>query len=289
MTLRIDSRNPQVKHYGMRRDGTWDYINDGFALHGGFRGITLKEKEGDMEMRANCPGADTSAQYIYRDGEWVIYPMAPSHEVPAETFAPSAGIGPEYVVNNSTDTDDIKAIFGGQAVAIPVADNSAPTTKWDQVAVNAAALDQIKTFGDHRAGIRGAIRACDVGAAVIKGGKYEAKAAALDKALKIAFTPRISENEVVLDTTVDSDWTPTTGDPLDAMIEAEEKVSSTQALLAKVRRVLSQDQWALVVARANGLTQAEIAEKEGVSQMAISLRLKTINKKAVKATGIALV
>lgn len=193
----------------------------------------------------------------------------------------------DYVVNNTTDTTGLKAMTGIEVVATRVADNSAPSKEWDAEAVDAAALDQVKTFGSHKAGLRGAIRACDIGAASIKTGKTEKKEAALDKALKIAFTPDITHDDVSWDLV--GEIVEEGSDPMEAMIEAEEEANSWESLMAKAKAAMTTDEWALVIAKANGMNQTAIAEEMGVSKMAISKRFRVIAKKAVKATGVAFV
>lgn len=202
----------------------------------------------------------------------------------ASKSAPFADQNYDYVPNYTTHVDHIKCVgvSGSTAKPITPVTPSAPTKPWDAAAANEAALIQVKTFGSHKAGLTGAIKACDIGAATIQTGKYEKKSSALDKALQIAFTPDGSHNKVM----AEFDMNTLEGAP--NVIEGEEE-NETEALIIQAKAALSIDQWAMVVAKANGKTQKEIAAEMGITHQAVSLKFKTIHKKVLKKTGVVCV
>ena len=143
-----------------------------------------------------------------------------------------------------------------------------------------AVADQVKTFGKVSYGVKGT-----------KSNKKVAyKKAALDKSLNAAFAADIKntgDHALSLDTSMDSDWSPISEDPMDALMEEEAK---TESMIEKVKKALTSDEWELVVAKSNGMKMSEIAEAAGyANHSAISKKFKMISKKATKATGFAFV
>lgn len=182
----------------------------------------------------------------------------------------------DYEVNDSTDTTGLKAMTGVEVVAFAPVDTTI-TTEWDAEAVAEAVETQVATFGKVSYGVKG----------TTSSKKAAYKEAALDKSLNAAFKTKVHNDDALsLDTTVDSDWTPVTGDPMDALIEEE---NETEAMIEKARAALSVDQWAMVLAKASGKSQREIAADLGLTPAAVCLRWKTIVKKATKATEVSFV
>ena len=197
----------------------------------------------------------------------------------SKTSTPFTDQDYDYVVNNSTDTTGLKAMKGVEVVAIAPVDNTI-TTEWDAESAAEAVKTQVATFGKAHWGV-GNISSTK---------KCALKEAALDKSLNAAFKSKVNSTDALsLDTSMDSDWTPVSADPMEAMIEAEEEASSWETLMAKAKAAMTTDEWAMVIAKANGKNQTAIAEEWGVSKMAISKKFKVIAKKAVKATGVAFV
>lgn len=185
----------------------------------------------------------------------------------------------------STDTKGFKFLgqYNGKdpEAGLIVADgkSSCPITKWDAEGAALAVADQVKTFGEFFFGVKNASESK----------KVVWKEAALDKALDAAFNKKESTGAKYIDTTKDVDWYPASADPIEEMIEAEEKVESWMSVMAKAKKALTSDEWAMVIAKANGMNQTAIAVEWGVSKMAISKKFKVIAKKATKATGVAFV
>ena len=155
----------------------------------------------------------------------------------------------------------------------------APTKQWDQVAVDEAVRTQIACFGRVSYGVKG----------TKTNKKVALKAAALDRSLNAAFKGEGTHNHKFIDTNMDVSWYPVTADPMDALINDETDGERMAATIATAKEALTTEQWDLVMAKASGKTQKEIAEMTGVSCNAISLRWKTIVKRATRATGCAFV
>ena len=183
----------------------------------------------------------------------------------------------DYEVNNSTDTTGLKAMSGVEVVAIAPVDTTM-NTEWDAEAVAEAVSTQVATFGKTTWGV-GNIHSTK---------KVALKEAALDKSLNAAFKNKTYNTNVLsLDTTMDSDWTPVGGDPMDALIEEENEM---EAMMAKAKAAVTTDEWAMVIAKANGATQTEIAEAFGYcNNGGVSKKFSTIYKKVKKATGVSCV
>jgi hypothetical protein len=182
----------------------------------------------------------------------------------------------DYVVNNSTDTTGLKAMTGVEVVAIAPVDTTI-TTEWDAEAVADAVKTQVATFGKVSYGVKGTTTSK----------KVAYKAAALDKTLDAAFATEATHNPKFIDTTKDVAWYPTSSDPMDALIEEEDEM---EAMMAKAKAAVTTDEWAMVLAKANGATQTEIAEAFGYcNNGGVSKKFSTIYKKVKKATGVAFV
>lgn len=160
----------------------------------------------------------------------------------------------------------------------PVASYPSPSTEWDADAVDLAVKTQVATFGKKSYGVKG----CTTQK------KAALKAAALDKSLNAAFSPDIQngkDHNLFLDPGKDCSFGPVTADPMDALIEEEE--NSAESLIAKAKAALTSDEWAMVLAKANGATHAEMAETFGFfDHSGVGKKFKTIHKKVKKATGI---
>ena len=193
----------------------------------------------------------------------------------------------DYVVNDTTDTTGLKGMKGVAVVAIAPVDTTI-TKEWDAETAADEVKTQIATFGAKGWSKFGPTTEADIvnPDGIKTKGKYEAKMAALDKTLNAAFTGEGTHNAKFIDTTMDVSWYPKTEDPMDALIEEE---NETEAMIAKAKAALSVDQWAMVLAKAGGKTQKEIAADLGVTPAAVCLKWKTIVKKATKATGCAFV
>ena len=68
-------------------------------------------------------------------------------------------------------------------------------------------------------------------------------------------------------------------DPADILV-AKERQEALQGFLVKFRERLSDDNWRVIVMVSQGLTYEEIGKRLGISQPAVSKRLKTIRKYA---------
>ena len=159
---------------------------------------------------------------------------------------------------------------------------------------DAALAEQLAAFGTIKPGVAGSIRSCDIGKPVYLSNKKQIKARELDRALSSAFAPRaLNPNEQIknalsLDTTHDSDWSPTSGDYLTELSEAEQEAiqqEATQYRLELFFRSITDRQRSALLLAAVGKTTREIGAELGVSQPAIS-KLLTKARATAKSIGL---
>ena len=280
-----------------------DFITTAWAFDGGGNDWVAYPKGINKDGRAlenglfigghtySCPGDLTGvdAELAIKTGKFTANITT---KAKGETFA-NQWTEAEVKANAKTDVTGIKSIGGGQVIPVEEVDTTI-TTEWDAEAAATAVADQIKTFGARGFSKFGPTTEADIvnPDGIKTRGKYEAKMAALDKSLNAAFGTRELTGAYGMshiDTTTEKSWYPTSADPMDALIEEETEAEKMAATIAKAKAALSVDQWAMVMAKASGKSQKEIAEMNGVSENAVSLRWKTIVKKATKATGFAFV
>ena len=186
-----------------------------------------------------------------------------------------------YVENFTTDVGHINVCGPKGSKAFPWVLDTCPKKEWDAKAAAEALACQVKTFGEFYCfGIKNAKTSK----------KYELKMAALSKSLDSAFGSQVSYSELFFDTNEEKSWYPKAADPMDALIEEEENETSWESVMAKAKAAMTTDEWAMVIDKANGMGQAEIAEKYGYcNNGGVSKKLKAIAKKATKAAGVAFV
>ena len=160
----------------------------------------------------------------------IVATAVPANRWVLASHSPKGAQGP--VAEYQAPFDEFNWI--GTSCPLPTPE-SRPTTEFNHQSAEAALLVQRQTFGDLRPGAQGKIRSCDIGKAVFTSNKKQIKARELDRALEAAFAPRaLRPNEQIshalsLDTNHDSDWTPSTGDYLTELSEAEQEAIQQEA------------------------------------------------------------
>lgn len=158
----------------------------------------------------------------------------------------------------------------------------------------AALAEQLETFGTIKPGTTGAIRTADIGKPVYLSNKKQIKARELDRALSSAFAPRaLRPNERIakalsLDTNHDSNWSPTSGDYLTELSEAEQeaiKWEANQYRLELLFRTITDRQRTALLLAAEGKTTREIGAEIGCNHTAAA---KLLNKARATAKSIGL-
>jgi len=176
------------------------------------------------------------------------------------------------VKEDKTNFDQFNWI--GSSCPLPTPESS-PTTEFNHQSAAEALKVQRQIFGDLRPGAEGKIRTCDIGKAVFTSNKKQIKARELDRALSSAFESRaLRPSEQInkalsLDTTHDSDWSPTSGDYLTELSEAEQEAiqqEATQYRLELLFRTITDRQRAALLPAAEGKTTREIGAELGISQ-----------------------
>ncbi len=245
--------------------------------------------------------------YIQRGNEWIeIQPKETvlidcDRSLVAPSFSLSAPA--RAIVGWTEDTRPISkgvTSFADQNLTYPVTagpdvvreEGFVPATTKQR---NAALAEQLDTFGTTKPGATGAIRGCDIGKPVYLSNKKQIKSREQDRALSAAFAPRaLRPNEQIshalrLDTNHDSDWTPSSGDYLTELSEAEQEAiqqEATQYRLELLFRTITDRQRTALLLAAEGKTTREIGAEIGVSQPAV---VKLLNKARATAKSIGLV
>lgn len=161
------------------------------------------------------------------------------------------------------------------------------TTEWNWDAVNAALLEQLRTFGTKPKYLFGAVGLLDyytsngavsLVAPSIQNNKYDHKCNALDRTLKLAFQPRrVNASDTLSLDGFTTDQLDELGgaDPLDQMADADESRVKLDAMYAK----LTDEQRAVAELLIDGHTQMEIARILGINQSSVARRIAGMRKR----------